>query len=90
MTGDEALQDIGQVGVRFDLVELAGLDEGGDHRPMLGTDVGAGEESVFAIQGNRPDRALDHVGVELNPAVVQEAQQPGPVLQRVADRLGDA
>lgn len=52
MTGDEALEGRGQVGVRVDAVQFTGLDQGGDHRPMLGTAVGAREERILAIEGN--------------------------------------
>jgi hypothetical protein len=44
--------------------------------------------SVLAPQGDRPDRPLDGVRVELEPAVVEEQHQPRPVAQGVADRLG--
>ena len=43
MAVDDAGNDVGEVGVRFDAEELAGFDQRSDHRPMLGTAVGAGE-----------------------------------------------
>ena len=52
--------------------------------------VGAGEQGVLAVEGDRADRALDHVGVDLDAAVVEEEAQPAPQLESVADRLGDA
>ena len=36
----------------------------------------------------RPDRAFDHVAVDLDAAVVDKADQPIPAHKRVADRLG--
>ena len=36
----------------------------------------------------RPDGALDRVGVELDAAVIEEPDQAVAVVQRVADRLG--
>jgi len=64
MTGDYA-GDVGEVGLRVDGVELAGLYQRGDDGPVLAAAVGAGEESVLAIERDRPDGALDHVGVDL-------------------------
>src|SRR4051795_11528269 len=44
--------------------------------------------SVLPAEGNWPDRPLDGVGVQLEPAVLEEQDQTLPVAQRVADRLG--
>ena len=49
----------------------------------------AGEECIFAIENNRPDATFDDVGVELDAAVVEETREPVPVVQAVADLLGD-
>jgi hypothetical protein len=34
--------------------------------------VGAGEQRVLAIERDRADRALDHVGIDLDPAIVEK------------------
>ena len=44
--------------------------------------------SVLSAQGDGSQRPLDRVVVQLDPAVVQEQDQSGPVAQGVADRLG--
>ena len=49
MVVDDLGDDIGQVGVRFNSDELAGLDQRRDDRPMLATAVGAGKESVLSV-----------------------------------------
>ena len=54
MAFDDAGDGVGEIGVRLDAAELAGLDQGRDGRPVLGAAVGAGEQSVLAVQGNRP------------------------------------
>src|SRR4051794_26523361 len=46
--------------------------------------------SILPAEGNWPDRPLDGVGVQLEPAVLEEQDQTLPVAQRVADRLGQA
>jgi len=49
---DETGQDIGEVGLRLDVVELACLHEGGEDGPVLAAAVGAGEQGVLAVQGS--------------------------------------
>ena len=47
----------------------------------------AGEEGVLPLQRDRPHGALDRIVVDVDPAVVQVTGQPGPVAQRIVDRL---
>ena len=61
MAVDDLGDDVGQVAVRIDGVELAGLDQRSDDGPVLATTIGAGKECVLAIQRNRADRAFDDV-----------------------------
>ena len=89
MAVDDLGEHVGEIGVRIDAVELAGLDQRGDDRPVFPAAVGAGEERILAIEGDRADRALDRVGVDLDAAVVEEAGESLPVRERVADRLGE-
>ena len=86
---DDAGDDVGEIAVRLDADQLAGLDERGDHGPMLGTAVGAGEQGILAVEGQRTDGALDDVVVDLDAAVVEEQAKALPARQRVADRLGE-
>src|SRR5215467_413447 len=48
----------------------------------------AGEECVFSCQSNWPDRALDGIGINLDASIVKEADEPFPVVETIADRLG--
>ena len=89
MAGDDAGDCVGEVGIRIDAVKLRGFDQRGDCRPVLSTAVGAGEERVFPIEGDWSDRAFDHVGVDLDAAVVEEAAKSSPTRERVADCLGE-
>ena len=43
---------------------------------MLAAAVGTGEESILAVQCDRPDGAFDDVGVDLDAAVIKEADEP--------------
>jgi hypothetical protein len=65
---DDAGNDIGEIAMRLDAGELAALDQPGNDGPMLGACIGAGEEGVFARQGNHavmkppasPRRSVTH------------------------------
>jgi hypothetical protein len=87
MAVDDAGDDIGEVGLRIDAAEFAGLDQRGDDRPVLGAAVGPGEERIFAIEGDGADRPFDDVGVDLDASVLEEAGEPLPSRERVADRF---
>ena len=76
MAVDDPGDDVGDVGLRIDDVEFAGLDQRGDDRPVLAAAVGAGEERVLAIEGDGADGPLDDVGVDLDAAIVEEAAAP--------------
>ena len=78
MAVDDPVEDVSEVGLRFDAVELASLDKRGDDGPVFSAAVGAGEERVLAIERNGTDGALDDVGVDLDAAVIQEAGEPLP------------
>lgn len=73
MAGDDAGDDIDEVGLRIGVVELAGFDERGDDGQMLGAAVLSGKECILAIERDRLDGALDHVRVDFDAAVVEEA-----------------
>src|SRR5258708_32650838 len=88
MAVDDAADDVGEVGLWFDADELAGLDQGSDGRPVLGPAVGAGEECILPIEGERTDGALDGVGVDLDAPVLEEEAEAGPAGEGVADGLG--
>jgi hypothetical protein len=42
---------------------------------VLAAAVRPSEDRILAIEGDRPDGALDGVGIDLDPAVVEEADQ---------------
>ena len=73
MTVGEPGERVRQPFVRVDDIELAALDERGHHRPVVAAFIRASEQRVFAIEGQRPDAALDDVAVEIDAPVVDEA-----------------
>lgn len=79
----------GQPCVRVEGVELAVLDERGDHGPVVAALVGAGEQGVLAIEGEGPNRPFDGVVVEVDAAIVEEPGEAIPAGERIADRLAE-
>src|SRR5271156_939796 len=86
---DELVEDVGDVGLRLDGVELARLDQRSDAGPVFSPLVMTSEERVLAIENDRADAALDDVRVELDAAVVQESDEPIPMVHAVTKFLGD-
>jgi hypothetical protein len=70
-------------------VELAALDQRGQHRPVFRAFVAAGKQSILSAKSNRTHCALNSVGVDFNAAVIEEAYQPVPAAERIPDGLGD-
>lgn len=73
VAGEDTGDDVDEVGLRIEAVEFAGLYERGDHCPVLGAAIGSGKERFRAVQSDRSDGALDHVGFDLDAAAVEEA-----------------
>jgi len=86
---DQLGEDVGQIGLRLDAAELAGLNQRSDAGPILCALIMPRKQRVFAIEDKRTDASLDDICVELNAAVVEEPREPVPVVQAVADMLGD-
>src|SRR3954452_9289963 len=89
MAVDDRLECFGDVGGRGDVVEIAGSDDRSEQGPVFGSDLMTGEERIFSAQADWPDGVLDRVGVELEAPVFEEAGQTLPVIERVADVLGE-
>jgi len=81
-------QHVGEIGLRIDAVQLAGLDQRRQHCPVFRPVVAAGEESIFSIESDRAHAAFNGIGVDLDAAVVEKAHQPVPAAQTIADGLG--
>jgi hypothetical protein len=86
---DQPGENVGQIGLRVDATEFAGLDERGNAGPILRALIMPGEERILAIENNRADASFNDIGVELDAAVVEEPREPVPMVQGVADVLGD-
>ena len=80
---DDGCEDAGQVAVRFDLVQFAGLDQRREHGSVLCASVVAREECVFTLQRDGPDHAFHGITVHFDATVGQEQDQAIPVFGHV-------
>src|SRR5229473_1322973 len=85
----QSCEDIGEPGLRVDVVELCGLDQRVDSRRAPTAFVGACERPVTAADGDAAQRPLGGVIRHAQAAVVEEAGERGPAIEAVLDRLGD-
>src|SRR3954463_2872805 len=85
---DELGQHVSQVGMRIDAMQFAGLDQRGEHGPVFCPFVRTSEECVFSVESNWAPAALDSIGVDLDAAIVEEVQQPLPLIEAVANGFG--
>src|ERR1700733_5897221 len=89
MAVDDRPECFGDVDDRVDVVELAGGNDRSKQRPIFSPNLMTGEERIFSGQADWPDGVLDRVRVKLEAPVFEEAGQPLPVIERVADVLGE-
>jgi hypothetical protein len=66
-------------------VQLAGLDQRGEHRPVCRPFVAAGKQSILSVQSDAAQGALDGIGVDLDAAVVKKADQPIPMVEVISE-----
>src|SRR3954469_1723156 len=85
---DKLGQHVSQVGMRIDAMQFAGLDQRGEHGPVFCPFVRTSEECVFSVESNWAPAALDSIGVDLDAAIVEEAHQPLPLIEAVANGFG--
>jgi hypothetical protein len=85
----DAGEDVGQLGLRVDVVEPGGLDQRVEDGGALTTAIGAAEQPCLADQPHAAQRAFGGVVAETDPAVVQEPGERRLAAQHVADRLDE-
>ena len=89
MSVGHAVKDVLEVGVGLTIVELGCGDQRADGGPAAGAAVGACEQVILSAQGDRPNGALDGVGVELDPAILKVEAESLPSDQGVADGVSE-
>lgn len=90
MAADNGLECFRDVGGRVDVVELAGGNDRRKQSPIVSPTSCPAKRAFFSGQADWPDcGVLDRVRVELEAPVFEEAGQSLPVIERVADVLGE-
>jgi len=74
---------VGEPGLRVDVVELGGVDEGVDGCGAIAAFIGAGEGLVAASQGDSADFPFGRVVGHAQAAVGEEASERRPALEAV-------
>ena len=83
--GDQTFEHVGQIGERIDAVQLCCVDQGQRNSPMIGGGIRSREQSVLPGHCDPFHAALDDIGVDLQPPVIEEQHQAGPVPLHVAN-----
>ncbi|MEY9604106.1 hypothetical protein ABIF65_009511 [Bradyrhizobium japonicum] len=72
-SGDDALENIGQIVPRVDVVQLCRVDERCEGGPAFGAALTAGEQVILFSQAYRLDAAFDRIAVDLDATIIDEA-----------------
>ena len=83
----DARKDIGQPGLRIDIVKTGGLDQRVKHGGALSTAIGAAEQPGLAPEGHAAQRPFGRVVREADPAIAQEPGEGIPAPEHVVYRL---
>ena len=86
--GGDFADDVGDVGLRLEVVHLCRLDDRVDHGGALAAGPRAGEQPILPTDRDGADRPFGDVVVDLETAVVEEASERLPALGAIADGLG--
>ena len=84
----DAGEDVGKPGLRVDIVELSGGDQGVHGGCPFAAAVGAGNQPGPAPQGNAAQGAFGGVVGKADAAVVEEAGKGWSARQHIIDRSG--
>lgn len=79
----DAGENVGQPGLRIDVVELGRHNERGHGCRSVGAAFGAGEEPRLSPQRKSSKGALSRIVRETDPAIVDEASEPVPALEHL-------
>jgi hypothetical protein len=85
---DEADENVGEIGLGLYAVQFASLDQRSEDGPIFGAVIVTREESILARKSLRAHGTLDDIGVELDAAVIKEADEAAPMPEAVADDPG--
>ncbi len=84
----EVGEQLREVTLRVEPVPAAGAGQAAEDRGRLATARGVGEERVLPQQGNPLHLLLGQISVDRHGGVGGEQRQLPPLIQHIADRLG--
>ena len=90
MSRGDGLEGGLEIGEGLNAVDLRGLDQRGDAAPGTPALVMPCEQRIFAIERNGADQVFNAIGVDLDPAIVQEGLQPVPMVVDIGKLLTQA
>jgi hypothetical protein len=85
----DAGEHVGEIVLRVEAIEFGGLDQRVDRRSATATGIQAGEQVVFAPDGDTAQRTLGGIVVEGEAAVVEVSQERLPARPHVAEGFGE-
>src|SRR6202795_5376375 len=80
-------QHVSEPGLRIDVVHLAAFDKGIDGGGTMAASVRTGEGPVSSSDRHTPQRSFGGVVRKTDAAVVEEAGERCPAVEKVVDRL---
>ena len=86
MAGD-AGEDVGEPGLRIDIVELGGADQRVDDGGALTTAIRSAEQPRFTAKGYAAQGAFGSIIGDADPAVVEEAGERRPAAEHTRPML---
>ena len=84
-----AVEHVGQIGLRVDAVHLGGLDDHHGASQRLRTGLGAREEPVLAADSNRAQGALGCIVVDGDPTILREQAEGAPSAKAISEGFGE-
>jgi len=87
MAVGHTFENVFEIEIRFDIVELGGLDEGADRCPTFSAAIRPSEQVILAPERDGPNGSFDRVVIELDAAILEETCECRPANQGIADRI---
>lgn len=85
----DTCKDVGEPGLRIDIVELGGSDQRVHDGGALTAAIRAAEQPRLAPESDAAQSPFGGIVRNADPAVIEEAGERGPATEHVVDRLGE-
>src|SRR5579863_9561520 len=85
----KASEDVGEPGMRIDIVDRGGVDQGIDRGSAATTLIRTSEGPVMATDSNWPDLPFSRIVGHAQSPIVDEARQSDPSSQAIGNGFAD-